>query len=237
LVIGLKLLGRIPRTGQIANSIDVPDFLDLDADRYRRIVVKSVSGMGRVGLVAAAAPYSRIIVIVRHPCGQVASMVRGIRDGMFEDDIPVAGLWATPVASRLGLTKEKLAAESLVGKLAWSWVVHNEMAAEALKKVRHGHAVKYIDLAERPEATARMLFQFCGLDWRPQITRFLAASTKATGREGYYRLVRDPLQAATKWRHELPQDDIRRILNIAKNSTIFGEFFKQNSDEYTEISA
>jgi hypothetical protein len=221
LVIGLKLLGRIPRIGRVANSIDVPDFVDLDADRYHRIVVKSVSGMGRVGLVAAAAPDSRIIVIVRHPCGQVASMMQGIRGGMFEDDVSVAGLWATPVAPRLGLTKEKLAAETLVGKLAWSWVVHNELAAEALKKAQHGHVVRYLDLAERPEMTARMLFQFCGLEWRPEVTKFLATSTKATGRERYYQLVRDPIQAATKWQRELSQDNITKILQIAKKVNVF----------------
>lgn len=233
-IIGLKLLERVPCAGQLANSIEVPDFLDLDGDRYQKIVVKSVSCMGRAGLIASAAPESRIIVIVRHPCGQVASMIRGIRGGMFEDDIAVEGLWDTPVASRLGLTRENLAAETLVGKLAWSWVVHNELAAYALRDARHVRIVRYIDLAERPEATARMLFEFCGLDWRPKVTEFLASSTRASGHERYYQLVRDPVQAATKWLHELPQEKIKEILRIVNKSKIYQNFFKELDDEYHE---
>lgn len=232
LIMGLKLLERVPCIGRAAaNSVDVPDFLDLDADRCRRIVIKSVSGMGRIGLVAAAAPDSQIIVTVRHPCGQVASMIRGIRAGMFEDDFPVTGLSGTPVAARFGLTADKLAAETLVGKLAWSWVIHNEIAAEAAEKAHHGHVVRYFDLARQPEMTSRMLFELCGLDWRSQIAQFLSTSTHATGRERYYQLVRDPIQAATRWTQELPQDDIANILRIADNSQVFHKLFEGGNND------
>lgn len=229
-VMVLKLLQQMPLLGRVANSIDVPDLVDLDSDAYKKLVIKSVSSMGRAGLIAAAAPASRIIIIVRHPCGQVASMLRGVHLAKFEHDIPLRELAQTPLAPRFGLTEEKLAAESFAGQLAWSWVIQNETAIEALKTAKHVKLVRHNDLAEQPEPTMRMLFEFCDLDWRPEVADFLTKSTRATGHEGYYDVKRDPIEASTKWRLELSETDIDTITRIASQSEVGQLFFTEEAE-------
>lgn len=229
----LKLLQRVPACGGLANAMNVPDFVDLDSSAYRKLVIKSVSGMGRAGLFAAAAPESRIIVILRHPCGQVESMLRGVRWSMFEHDIPIDDLAKTALARRFGLTPEKLAKESFAGQLAWNWVIQNETAIDALKDARHVKLVRHTDLAEQPEATMRMLFAFCDLDWRPEIGEFLAASTRGTGNERYYQIKRDPIEAANKWRKQLSATDIADITRIVTQSEAGRLFFSEAEAEVT----
>ena len=57
-IYGLKSLQALPYCKRLANAIDVPEFLDVGSDACRKLVIKSVSGMGRAGLFAAAAPES-----------------------------------------------------------------------------------------------------------------------------------------------------------------------------------
>lgn len=220
LITAVKGMQVAPFLRKLANSIDLPDFVDLDSDRWSKLVVKSVSGMGRAGLFAAAAPESRIVVIVRHPCGQVESMLRGVHGSLFEHDIPIDDLAKTEQARRRHLTAEKLNQEPFAAQLAWSWVIQNEMAVEALKASKNVKILRYGDLAEQPEATAKALFQFCNLDWRPEVARFLADSTQGTGRERYYQLKRDPVEADNKWRQRLSPEEIEAIIRVAAQSEV-----------------
>lgn len=223
-IMSLKAVQRVPGISKLANSIDIPDFVDLGSQQYKKIVIKSVSGLGRAGLIVGAAPNSRIILLIRHPCGQVASMIRGIRMSMFEHDVPLRILAQSSLAPSFGLTDEILARESIAGQLAWNWVIHNEAALRGLRCRANVKIVRYLELAEAPEDTARMLFRFCDLDWRPEVTRFINRSTQARGDEAYYRTIRDPKDAMTRWRRELSEAEITTIRRIATQSTI-GKLF------------
>jgi len=214
----LKLAQQVPHLKNFANSVTIPDFMPLATGAWDKLVLKSVSSMGRAGVFAAAAPESRFIVIVRHPCGQVESMLRGIRSDQFEEQVPLMGIAQTPQAKRRGLTAEKLAKLSITAKLAWSWVVQNEMAMEGLAGAKHAKTVRYLDLAKDPTETAKALFEFCELDWRPEVDAYLAASTQSSGREGYYELKRDPVTSANKWRSRLTPEAIEEICAIAQES-------------------
>ena len=158
-------------------------------------------------------------------------MLRGIRSEFFEDEVPLAGIARTPQARRRNLTAEKLAKLSLPAKLAWGWVVQNEMAMEGLVGAKHVKVLPYIDLAKSPAATAKMLFETCGLDWRPEAEAFVEESTQGTGRERYYELKRDPLIAAIKWRRRLSQDEIEEICDIAQQSEAYRMFADALSEE------
>jgi Sulfotransferase family len=179
-----------------------------------------VSGMGRAGLIAAAAPESRIILLVRHPCGQVESMLRGIRAHLFEDQYPLEDICVTPQARRRNLTAGKLAKLSLPAKLAWHWVLQNEMAYEGLAGLKRATILPYIRLAEQPLATAKSLFEFCELDWRPEVDAFVRYTTQGKGRTGYYDIRRDPLAAANSWRQRLSKGEVEEICAIAAQSEV-----------------
>jgi Sulfotransferase family len=229
LIVGLKALQNIPVMKQLANTVDVPDYVDIASEACKRIVVKSVSGLGRAGLLAAAAPNSPIILIVRHPCGQVESMLRGVRWSLFEHKIPIAALAATAHARRYNLTVEGLYKISFPAQLAWNWVIGNEMAVEALSGAKHVKVLRFDDLATSPNETIKTLFEYCGLDWRPEVGEFIVKSTRATGREGYYELKRDPVQAASKWRNQLQPSEIEEITKVVLQSDLGRSYFQKSA--------
>ena len=66
----LKVAGRIPRMGRFAQSIRLPDFVDLESETCH-LIISSVSSLGRAGLLTRAAPESRFILMLRHPWGQI----------------------------------------------------------------------------------------------------------------------------------------------------------------------
>jgi len=217
----LRTLQWLPVIGSLAQRFPVPDFLDCDANSDIPIVIKSVSCMGRVGILATASPDSRFILVVRHPCGQIASMLRGITLGKFEHQIPVLGLAATPQAQRRSLSRERLAQLPFIAQLAWSWVIQTEKAIEDLALAKHVKVVRYEDVAAAPADMARALFQFCGLDWKAETACFLRSSTRPKARpEGYYDVFREPLEAATKWRRQLSQFEIATIAAIVAQSPV-----------------
>jgi hypothetical protein len=220
LVTLLKLADQVRSARRVARAIAIPDFVDLDSDAYRRLVIKSISALGRSGLIARAAPESRFVLMLRHPCGQIDSILRGehLEQETRLDDAMIASLTGTVQARRRNLGADKLAALPPLAQLAWSWLIHNEKAIEELGPAAHFKTIRHDDLARDPHAEGRELFAFCGLDWGQQTADFVEASRHASGDEGYYDVKRNPEEAAMGWQRRLTPAQIDTIAEIVADS-------------------
>src|SRR5262245_25394515 len=118
----------LARGAKAPRSAEIPDFIARKNGDPPALVFKSVSALGRARLFADAWPRSKIILILRHPCGQVASAVRGRSMGKFENTSSVKWLLRLPLASQLGLTEDVIAGLSPVEQNAWEWVLLNQKA-------------------------------------------------------------------------------------------------------------
>lgn len=205
-----------------------------------RPVWKSIESTGRAGLIARADPAARIILLVRHPCGQIDSTLRGEADRRFTDDCPSADDWGiferlleTPQAQRHGLSLDGLRASSPVERLAWRWLLFNEKAMDELQDLPNAQVVCYESLCERPVAISRELLEFSGLAWDAAVEAFLASSSQRDdGR--YYSVNRDPLAAANGWRERLDQETVDRIQAVVAGSapgSLFEDSFKVTEPE------
>jgi len=183
--------------------------------------VKTVNMLGRAGALAAAFPDMRSIHLVRHPCGQVASMLRGHRGHFESREVSYRDMPDSPMGRREGLTLEALAAMPAVERLAWKWAAFNDAAFRALEGSGRALTVRYEDVTQAGAAGVRPIFDAIGLDWHDRVERFIRSSTAESGAEaGYYTLKRDPQQAAERWRSELPEADIARILDICTRTEV-----------------
>ena len=80
-------------------------------------------------------------------------------------------------------------------------------------------AVVYEDLCNHTYETVQYSFAFAGLNVTPQMVEFIGSSQSGkAGREQYYKVVRDSKAAAQKWREELNEDQIEKILNLVSDS-------------------
>jgi hypothetical protein len=188
-----------------------------------QLVMKSVSNFNRLNLFAKAAPKTKHIVVVRHPLGQVDSMLRGIKNKRFYDtEIKFGWLLRSPCAAELGLDEKTLVESSEGEKLAWLWAINTHAAtqnmAESTKLVSHDR------LCKEPSLMFSDIFAYVGLEAHPQCVSFLqksvVKSSSITKSGTYFGVYRDSQKETDKWRHNFTAVEQRRLWDIASRSAI-----------------
>lgn len=217
LIQALRLMERLGG-GPLAGHVTIPDWVAAGAWGRITLVLKSVSSPTRLGLFAQALPGCRVIYTIRHPCGQVASMRRGERLGMFENELDLDWLLAGAEAKAHGLDPAGFARWPLLERLAWQWVLLNERALADLAGHPAARVVRHADLARAPLARARELLAFAGLSVAPETAAFIRRSTEHAGATGYYRVYRNAAAEIDKWRSELSAGEQARIWAVARRS-------------------
>jgi hypothetical protein len=214
-ILGAKFAARGIGSAKFSD-ITIPDFVNLRQADTISYVLKSVSARGRIRAFSENLPCSRIVFLIRHPCGQVASTLNGIAGRQFERTVPFAEVLLTDESRELGLTRIMFEKLDLLEQCAWHWAILNQKAANDLPGPDRATTVRYEDLCAAPESGIRELFQFTGLNWNRQSARFVEKSTTADDGKGYYRITRNSLSAAQKWRTTLDKGSQQKIVDIAK---------------------
>ncbi len=210
-------LRRLPVLGDRL-AIAVPAYLTPGATV--RPVIKSVMSMGRAGLYARAVPDGRVVIIVRHICGYVESVVRGVRLGKMPGALHLNTLASMPQARRRRLSAERLRDMDLMEQCTWRWVLQNEIALEQTRGLENTMVLKHDDLCDNPMAATQKMFAFCDLAWSDQTAAFIAESSEPSDHEQYFSVYRSSADEAHKWRTTLAQDEQERILAIAQESEL-----------------
>ena len=220
---GAKLAGRaglrwqVPAPGEDTGAV---------------LVWKSIESLGRAGTIARGLDHARVVLLLRHPCAYIASVLRGERAQRFTGGQPQSedyGIFSmlleTDHARQRGLTEERLRAATPEERLAWRWLLCNEKALLDTDGLPGCRAVRYEDICESPEALARELFSHVHLPWDEQTARFLADSTSRTD-DRYYAVFKDPAQAAGRWREELDAQVVERVARVVAG-TRAGDFYPE----------
>lgn len=215
LVLGVRAVQEVSPAADWPKRISIPDLVSGDHSQIT-YVVKSVSMLGDAALLATALPESRIIAVFRHPCGHIASIKRGLSDRIMGRDSSRPTILATARARELGFTKERYERMSMLDCHAWAWAFLHAKLFEETRGFPNVRLLRYESLCEAPAAEARELMAFAGLSWTRETERFLEETTRSNGRERYFSLFRNPMEAATKWRHELSADEIAHFTGIVE---------------------
>ena len=212
--LGARLVGELP----------VPEVVDNRTLAGLPIVWKSIESLGRLGVLCRILPASPSVLILRHPCGYIASVLRGESMGRLptrtlahEDYGVYEMLLETEQARRHGLTIDQIRRMPRVARLAWRWVLFNEKAMDDTEGLAHCTVVRYEDVCRDPQAQARKLFDCAGLRWNDQTETFIRRST-ASEHNAYYSIFKDPLKSAYKWKNELEAADIERAVSVVRDS-------------------
>jgi hypothetical protein len=195
----------------------------LDLKNLHMLVLKD--GLAPFSHRLCRALQARMIVLLRHPCGVVNSMLRGEQIGAMGRGSD-AGLWST--SSRLlctfGYTADDLKNMQPDELHALRWLVANYPVLEWMDDpaVR---VVTYSDLIQKPETTYTALCAWLGLPVAQRALRLMRHPTRAFSewiryllgpRFRYYSIVPRGPELDRAWQHELPADSIARILRIAQ---------------------
>jgi hypothetical protein len=188
-------------------------------------VVKSIAALGRMNLFSRLYPQAKIILLLRHPAGQVASAIKAIASDKIDGQPPATEDWgiykdlaATAQGRRKGLTLSGFQSLDPVERLAWRWAISNDKALDDLEGQPSVRTVLYEDLCKDPVAVSRSLFEFSGLDWRQEVEDFVTQSSTTSNANSYDRVIRDSLKTANSWRTKLAPSKVDLIANVLAQS-------------------
>ncbi|MEZ5525428.1 MAG: sulfotransferase [Pseudomonadales bacterium] len=211
--------------GRVRPSLVLPTLNPVSSSRSNlHIAWKSIESLGRLGVIAKCLPESKSIHIIRHPCGYIASVLKGEQGKQFvsasrssEDYDLFRMLLATENGGSYGLSLEDLKQMTPEERLAWRWLLVNEKALKELHEADHNLVLRYEDLCENPLQKSQELFRFAGLAWNPQSEGFVASSVHNT-KDGYYSVFKNPQEAANKWRNYLSVEQQALIRGVVDRS-------------------
>lgn len=205
----------------VSDRIEIPDFVKR-ASRPR-LAIKSVSALGRAEVFLAAEPSIAPVLLIRHPCGFVSSMLRGKSLGLMDPVQGLGQLAKTSSATRMGLKNSMLSNADEIELLAWTWLVSNAEATPAIERAK-GTILIYDQVASEPALLVKLLFERLGLGWPAQTEQFLSSSQNADG--DYYSVFRNSKDIARRWREELDGTTIDRIRSIVSRDPLGAQFFQ-----------
>lgn len=219
-VMGAKIASRIWRNAPCLYRATAA------GGRRARLVWKSIESPGRLGVCMQVLPDACAIHLMRHPCGYIASVLRGEAAGRFGDPRPSAEeLWvlrtllATSVGKRSAIHLDDLERLTPEERLAWRWVLTQQKILEEIGHCERVLTVRYEDVCADPLAMTRRMFAFTDLDWQAQTEAFVRASTHATQTD-YYSVFKRPQDAAQRWRSELSPQVIERVMRIVRGTPL-----------------
>jgi hypothetical protein len=222
LAIAVSAAARMPAPFKSLGRLRLPD---LAARPIPRLTIKSVDWSANAAILAQTLPDSHTVFILRHPCGQVASVMHGNRQNRFDlrtegTDMPFDEAATLRYAATQGIDAAQFQALPDAAKYAWSWRAFNEPTYAALAPQPNVHIVLYEALCADPETMSRRILKFTNLDWNPQTRAFVARSTEHQGKAGYHAIFRNAVAAAENWRTSMPPTHQAAVRSVVATSPL-----------------
>lgn len=219
---GVTILKMLEGLG-VSFSMQLPQRFERCATAEVVIVVKSVNSLCRAFLFRQAMPHIKIIHIVRHPCGVIASRLRGISRGVMPSEVYLESLCKMEEAKKYPFNLDCLYRSSLAKQMAYSWMIMNDKVIEEMQGDNHYYLIRYEDLCQDTFISSRKMFKFAGLSWSDQTEEFIHCTHEKRS-AGYFSVMRAPGSTMHRWRCELSGEHINEISSVISCSRIYNMF-------------
>jgi len=219
LLVFFKLLDKFLRPLGFRSKYNVPDLVRGRSLASTIVLMKSVNSLGRAKVFSCADKNLKVVHILRHPCGFVASQLRGGDLKLMNVQTFIETQAEMDQAKRRGLSRSVLESLSLEEQLESLWMMQNEKVMEEMAGNPQYKLVRYEDLCDDPLETLEALFSHTGVPMTNQVRKFVMRSQSGDGKnEKYFQIVRDTKKASRKWKEELDSAQISRIMAFVGSS-------------------
>lgn len=226
-VLNLFLKGNIYLAKIIEQAnikIGVINYLKLISDKSYTIVWKSIESFARTGLFLEANKDLKLVYIIRHPCGQIASVLEGEKKKYFSSSTPISedfsyyeALDDIEMMQQNEYKLEVVRSMSQMQRLALRWAMINDQAIEAVENYSDRSViVRYEDFCIDPVEQTKKVFAETKLPWNKQTEHFLIGTEHES--DSYYSVKKISEKAMNKWKELLTVEEIEEIKEIASKS-------------------
>lgn len=199
--------------------------------RGRPLVVFKDIGHTRIMRALVERGSIPVIYLVRHPCGVVASKLRGQRAGLMptrQFDV-LESLVEQHSSRSVGRFSGRTAGLSPAAKNALLWRLEVENGVEIAERNDCSRVVVYERLCSDTESTLGEVLEHFGVTSHGQVHSFLRHSTRDIGgsRRGerfihpYFSVYRDPAESSSKWLAELSREEREDVYSVVSDSHAF----------------
>ena len=183
------------------------------------VVWKSIESLGRLAYFNQQ-PEHFGVHIIRHPCGHIASTLRGLQANNFIEEGSILEDWELyrlilEQAGEQRFTLQDVKDMEPEERLALRWGVANDFALKNAHQSR-SQVLVYEDLCRSPLSTLTKVFENIGLTMPVTTERFIAEST-SSNKDDYYATQKDPLVAANSWKKKLSAQQVANIKAMVMN--------------------
>jgi hypothetical protein len=124
-------------------------------------------------------------------------------------------------ASDYPIGRADLEGSSVEEQLTYQWMILNDKVVNEMRGDPRYRLIRYEDLCRDPDQVTRELFQFVGLHRSTQTTAFVGHLRSKRGQPmSYFSVMRSPGESADRWRQQLNQEQIDKVLSIYSHSQI-----------------
>jgi len=193
-------------------------------------VIKELRLAGKLPALMNAFPDAHFIVIMRHPCATVLSILDWFDKGSlgelrrdletYLEDVDAQPV-SLPYKNEIALCRN----EGLIHKIALYWRISYETIFEKLKGYSPAHLVIHEELATQPIETVRRIICETDISWSPSLDEYLQYSTSTeTEQPGPITTRRESATYYKSWKDRIPENTRRAILEITEDSYLMPLF-------------
>lgn len=175
-----------------------------------------------------------VIYLVRHPCGNVMSDVRGQQEGKMPSgrQTVLASLLANHNPALLERYQHRLDEMTVVEKTALLWRIDLEIGMAAIQQYpQQAMVITYEQICDDAHHYVKTIFDHFQLSYAPQTQQFLNALYDVNGAEkqeinkdlmdNFFTVYRNPSQQKTAWKKKISDQDRHSIEAIVQDSPSF----------------
>lgn len=205
---------------KIGLKLNIPDYIsNTNTPVY---LIKSVNSLCRSALFCRAYDKLRLVHIVRHPAGVIASQLRGQASGLMNSNLYIDALFDSRLATGYPFARNEVLKMSREEKAAFQWMVMNDTVYTSLRGSDQYLPVSYEQICKDARFQIGEILSFAGLQYHEQTSQFISSlSQDPNVNGGYFSVIKNLSSSTESWKIDLSRDSIERINSIASNSIVY----------------
>jgi len=188
--------------------------------------IKELRLAGKIPVLLKALPSSHFVIIIRHPCATVQSILKWFEQGRLGElrqdlETYFEKIEVQSVSTHYRNLIIRYRKGNLSHKIALYWRISYETMFRKLEKYQSVQFLVYEELASNPQKKIKELFDFLNVPFHSNVEHYIDySSNKPTESPGAIETTRVSSEYYKKWRNSIPSFVDESVMEVVEDSQI-----------------